>query len=304
MARIQIPVSKAGQCARTMAAQRMNRVPPEVPSERLILAAREGSRHEVWIKEDIEDLGYMSTSKNKTIRCEPCGRDGIHVESEYGNIQYVGHMDDVVIDVEKQQAVLGEYKALGRFQVERILRAGLQAHQTYHTQISLYAHMSGYAQAIWVVKNRDTGELQLVELPKDEPLLDIAVVTERIQNILISAEKGELPECDVPEGSVDTYGCTHLCQESQAKRYIDQPYASVLHAAETYANAKKMEDDAKEQLKVSRQVLIGYARDQGDRAKVGRVTISKTKDGVKTVYNIPDHVKAMYEEEVVKPGVL
>ena len=185
-------ISKIGNCARTHTAERLGLLPKEEPNPRLMLAAREGQRHEQWIKDDLMEHGWKSIA-TKPVRCEPCNRDGYHIELAEEAFKMTGHMDDLVYPLGQNTNIhLAEYKALGRFSAQKILTNGIYSHRTYATQVNLYHYITNLP-ILYVIKNRDTGEMDVMEL---DPTQDYETIIERLYMIEDYASRGDLAPCD------------------------------------------------------------------------------------------------------------
>ena len=222
MDNLKISISGAGHCAATLTAQLLGRLPkPDADEpkqiesmEKLRLAGREGMRHEQFIKEDLPEHGWFSVSKDSTSDnyCKECKRYGVHVEYTLPNleaVQFVGHLDDLVYPFDNKGSIrVAEYKALGRFTTQSLVKRGVEAHRTYHTQISLY-HYAVELPIFYVIKNRDTGEMNVRE---DLEPISIEDLTDRFTYIEDCVRLDDIGECDYDaENMIDKYYCTELC---------------------------------------------------------------------------------------------
>lgn len=193
-------ISKFGGCPRALVAEQLGHKPAD-PLPELEITAEEGRRHEPWIAEDVRKRGYLVSEGAK---CEKCGRDGIHVEFElgFGN-QLVGHLDRVAQHAD--EILFGEFKALSRFRADQLVRAvdiGPEEFEKefpeYAWQVSGYHHATGW-KALYVVKSRDTGALEIREL-EDRYYIPVDRFNERAVWIAEQVAAKQLPVCTYPVG--------------------------------------------------------------------------------------------------------
>lgn len=179
-------MSRVGGCPRAILAERLA-YEPMPASEAMERAAKEGSRHEAHIAEDLEARGWAVTVAES---CKPCGREGQHVEMEVGGIKLVGHVDRVAAN--DVGARVAEFKALGRWRAARLWKAldtdNWEFFPEYAAQLTCYMAATGLP-ALYAVKNRDTGELRTWEI--DRPPLEFEDVVEWLRLVEEEAAKKE-----------------------------------------------------------------------------------------------------------------
>ena len=212
-----LSISQVGHCALTQSALRLNKLQPEQPNEYLKLAAREGRRHEAFIKEDLPEHGWQSTSLGREVHCGPCNRDGYHIRFDDDAFSLVGHMDDLVHPLGHYSDIhLGEYKSMSVYQIPKLMRLGMTAHRTYATQVSLYHYITGLP-ILYVIKNRNSGEMDVIEMDPPYAWEDII---ERLYMIEEHVVRGDLAPCDVKPDQIDNWSCTDLCTVSQLEQSL------------------------------------------------------------------------------------
>jgi len=216
---ITFEISKIGHCARTLSAEILGRLPEKNDPEgeyRLFLAAREGRRHEQFIREDLPEHGWKSIN-NEGISCKDCGREGWHVQQEFDGYQLVGHFDDLVTPMAETNPHIAEYKALGRFTCQQLVKEGVYNHRTYYTQVSAYHHLAGFP-ILYVVKNRDTGQMHLDEI---EPM-EMDSITKRLDALAGFISRQQVAPCDQRPWQIDHWSCTDLCAISRLEQSLQK----------------------------------------------------------------------------------
>jgi len=289
-------MSKVGACARTISAELLGLLPANIPDgkvpEYLRLAAREGTRHETFIREDIKEFGWNSTAKKSSnFTCEPCGREGYHVEIDTPQRLLVGHMDDINWhDDDPAQLFIGEYKALGRFVWDQLQRHGIGKHRTYDYQVSCYHEAFQNLPIFYVKKNRDTGRHAITLM--DEPPTDFHTIAGRLEGIENYVDKGELAPCDMEPDLLDHWSCSAYCESEEPE--IELP-PHFIDATKEWRRAKFLENTVKGMMSKSRGVLAAFMDAKGlDKVTIDGVRISRVKEGIKTTYEVPDDIKSEY----------
>ena len=211
-------ISEAGRCARTITAEHLGLHRFE-PDEGAKLRMREGNRHEQFIREDLPEHGWKSILPDGAY-CDDCGRGGVHVDLDFGSYRFVGHYDDLVRQLKPTYQVhLGEYKAMGRFTWQKMVKIGLDDHRTYSMQVFLY-HLATDLPIMYAMKNRDTGQMRV--FPYHPWHLNEEDVEERFSVIAQCIADKELADCDKVEGQTDHYTCTELCTLSQLEQMVTE----------------------------------------------------------------------------------
>ena len=298
-----ISISKAGQCARRWGWEWLGKGPLKsigTTPEYLALAAREGERHEQWIRQDlITETGYEDVLQSSSCP-RGCERDGLHVELGTERFLFVGHIDGFL--VRDGRSRVGEYKALGFRNFSKLDRLGVNSHRTYHTQVSLYywALQDVMEGALWCLKSRNSGVLRVTWMPEDVEFLGLPEIYGRLAGIEDAVSRGELPPCDVV-GDVDKWGCTPLCGIDD---YDDrEPEMQVKEAAIRYRMAVEMEKEAKGAKASARHILESWADGTESNSTTvetpeGGVRISKVKEGWRSKVELPDEVKKEFTVRV------
>lgn len=304
---ITYPMSKVGICSRTLSAERLGLIQHDGSTpEYLRLAAREGNRHEQWIKEDLPEHGFQSV--DASYYCEPCDRYGVHVELLVPSgrpsliYMFVGHIDDYCYPLDNPGHMhIAEYKALGRFTCQS-LRDGIEDHRTYATQVSLYYYSQrAPVPILYVIKNRDTGGMN-VQVYQEAPILEGEIIS-RLDIVEEYIAKNELAPCDADREGPDKYHCTGLCDEG-TKLDINIP-ENITNEVANYRVALALETQAKEIKTQARGLFTAYINASGRKSiKIDDMVLGWVPEGTKTVYEIPDEVKTAYAIKKARAGYL
>ena len=298
-------MSSVGKCSRTLSAEMLGLLGGSgaTEPEYLRLAAREGTRHEAFIREDIEEFGWQSiTKKNGTdLYCEFCDREGYHVEISRPTRLLVGHMDDFNYKLDDPAKIhLGEYKALGKFIYEKVTKKGIEYHRTHATQISCYWEAANHLPIFYVHKSRDTGQMHITIMQEPPYLID--EITERLDVVEASVEKGELAPCDMIADPIDYWSCTALCESANntiPEHMIPEDIDSAVAKLKT---ARVLETEIKEMTSESRAMIHAFLDGSGKKSLESHgLKISLVPPGESTSYPVPKEIKDQYK--VKKPRV-
>lgn len=267
-------MSEAGTCPRALVAARMGYEP--IPdTEAGLRVMREGQRHEILVAEDLRVMGFELEGWGA---CSICGEEnggwrmGHHVEIQLPVLTLVGHIDRMVILDGKRYPV--EIKSMGRFPFEKWKREGFGTFPGYAAQEVCYleAHQS---PGIYVVKNRDNGELLLYKIsysgqdlpPAPSPLtpLHLPALFSEVANILqwadLCARDRELPKCTVPEDERRWCKFRYLCEEGAKEEVVSEVHhADLVEAARLYREADSLKKVAEETIEHSKSVFLSHAR--------------------------------------------
>lgn len=187
--------------------------------------------------------------------------DGISFESDQWGIEIPvmdgvvirGHLDGIFMNQNFDGLRVVEAKALSKSSTESWLQAGFDAFPYYRDQLTLYMHGADIDQAIFAVKNKDSGKVHLSYI--DGLPGDVDEILRRIMVIEGKARAGIVPdECDRPG-----YPCPFFrLHEDQvddktqalvaAADSLDQLLAEYAVAREDEKAAKERKDEARDQI--------------------------------------------------------
>ena len=253
-------MSESGNCPKVLAARQLGYEPvPETEASLRIM--RESSRHEGWVCEELESEGYAITDRQKELTIET------------PLLKLVGHIDGIA-DKDSTRQLL-EIKALGRFTYAKYLREGLDAYPEYQAQVTCYAEALKLP-ILFVVKNRDTGEIIKTRLDKPPMLIDD--ILSKLNTVELYVRDGELPPEEFDEKRQACRWChyRYLCTKPEPESEVKvEELPSLLEAAELYKEGKAFEELATERLDQAKSVFLTHSKTTNiDKFKVGGVSVS------------------------------
>lgn len=261
-------MSQLGQCPRALSAFRLGYEPLPEPGF-LQLAAREGSRHEVWVINDLQEEGWQIIDRQKEIALD------------FPALKLVGHIDGIARK-DGQERLL-EIKSLGRFRFGSFANSGFARFRDYAVQITAY-HQALNLPILYVVKDRDSGKRMNLEL--DTPPLEWEQVYEAVLGVEIAVRKKQL----YPAQMTDDFTCRicryrYLCQEEEKTPMSIS--GDVLRAAGLRRRAMELETEAKELRAEADPVLLTAARERG-KFTIDDLAISYVPAGESVSYPVTE----------------
>lgn len=242
--------SEIGHCLRALTAQHLGYEPTEKPKW-LERAAREGTRHEEWIREDLREMGYQI--------------DNAQAETELltDGIRLVGHIDGFFHHRATKQSGLLEIKTMGEYEFRRWRQGRFGVFPSYAWQISAYhaALVEGNWLTItdpilYAVKNRSSGylDLQIIEQP---PHSSQAVI-DRLTVLRDCVASHVLAEAEYELGSIECDRCLYhyLCVEPDV--VIDDE--ELILAAEQWRAAREARIEAQDEEERCTELLKSHVR--------------------------------------------
>ena len=142
-------MSSAGKCPRALSAQRLGYESTPAP-EWLEKAAKEGNRHEGWIRDDLR-LDYTAIYDDQK-----------EITLDYPSFTLVGHPDGIIDN--NGQKMLLEIKTMSQYEFDRWMKGKFEAFPQYADQVTCYMEATGLSQCLYVVKNRSSGYIDKMML--------------------------------------------------------------------------------------------------------------------------------------------
>ena len=251
---------------------------------------------------DLADGGECPICKN---------RNGIHTELHHFQFDCVGHMDREVI-LEHRFPV--EIKNLGRFTWEKFSREKFGVYPNYASQEALYLE-SRRQPGLYVVANRDTGELLTYSIPYDGQklqipgfeILDLPFQSEDViskyEEMVPWLEKGELPP-SAPNSSTDQCrwcDYKHMCSDAPVKTTVKEikNVPALVDAAALYKKGIAMEQEGKDMKDTGKAGLLTHAKSVDAKYQVAGVSV--TYRGTRTKTTIDESVlKSLVTPEILE----
>ena len=262
-------MSEAGACTKALAASRLGYEPISQSSSGEVVM-REGRRHETHIAEDLKALGYELLDAGPCSRCkEEFGREvsGHHVEYENVLLRLVGHLD-WLLDIEGQKYPC-EFKSMGLFVYQKFLKEGFESQKGYEAQELCYTAMVENP-GLYVVKNRDNGQMTLYTVPylgaiiPGHKVLPVSTtfeeIVDKLNSVEISVRGKELPECTTPEDGRRWCPFRYLCSEPEPKEKVTEvAQGELLEAAALWKEGNELEKQGKDKIEFAKGVLLSQA---------------------------------------------
>ena len=270
-------MSEAGNCPKVLGAMRLNYEPlPETKVSLRIM--RESSRHEDFVIEDLTSEGYIITDRQKELT----------LETPVLILQ--GHIDGIARNInDDNKPYLLEIKALGRFTFQKYQSKGLSAFPGYEAQVTCYSEATGLP-ILFVVKNRDTGEIIKTEL--SETLMSFDDILDKLNMVELCVQDSVLPEATFSDDRDQCQWCHYhyLCIKKGPKKLTKISEPNLLEAAKLWREGKQYEDMAKERIEDSRRTFLNYMKPNAiNKCQVEKISIS---------YN--ERVRQMIDEKKAK----
>lgn len=232
--------SASGYCRRMLAAARLG-YEPLPPRDFMVRAAREGKRHEEWVMEDLEEMGYGPYARNQ------------FVAAQFPALSVTGHVDGLSCDY----LSFCEVKSMSRARFETWRRKRFDAFPDYAMQLAAYWRLVSEnfrepETIVFAVKCRDDGRVDLIEL--DRPPKPWDEVYSRLLDVELAARKKTLPDPECAPGSFERYICRwrYLCEEPQ-KEEVPEEIPDLSDLADDWRRGKALEEEADALIKPARE---------------------------------------------------
>ena len=139
-------MSKCGQCPRRLSYGMLDYEALPIPSW-LETSAREGQKHEEWIKDELraDDIAIYA--------------EQAEVKLEYDDFVLVGHIEGKLNDHGRERLL--EVKTMSQFEYDRWKKTRFDGFPAYSDQIACYAIATGLYDVMYVVKCRNNGTIDL-----------------------------------------------------------------------------------------------------------------------------------------------
>jgi len=291
-------MSGVGSCPKALTAERLGNAPAPQSKED-IDKLNHYTRCEILAGMQIED--EFTTMDGKVINaglCDRCqeeqhiGRAGIHTEIETTLFRLIGHMDRQLILPNMSYIIPIEIKSLGKSSFTRFKNKQFSEFTEYAYQECCYLHNAGGPGLYWIM-NRDSGENLKYTVNDDKGLLSFLgyqnltlpvtfeEIVDRLNQIEIEVSYGTLPAGDAEK--YDCYFCrySYLCEKKEEKAVSVVSDSQILSVGQQYREAMEMEEAAKEQKDVAKNILQNFAI-KNNLSKYKMPGLSVTYNGMKT----------------------
>jgi len=256
-------MSSAGTCIRALSAERIGLKPAKEP-EFLATAAEEGKWHEQRIQEELTKE-YTVTTGNNCNKCHPnpdgSPRSGIHVEIDTPNFALVGHMDGILKDKQGFHRIL-EVKSMSQGEFNRWKKGGIEVFPSYKGQLACYFMSTGFLEALYAVKNRNSGTLEKPILKAEDFVSTYYKILQNLNTVEELAKTKELAIAEFDPDSIECQRCSfqHLCIPTPEINKVDERALEL--ATEQWRKGKALEAESKELIDSAKTIINAYAMAQ------------------------------------------
>lgn len=277
-------MSEAGKCPKALAAPFLGfeRIADKPEAQRIM---RESSRHEALVAEDLAEEGIVLSGGLLCGKCQDEFGDkryGTHVEIKNASVRLIGHLDRQAHLSDKWIPV--EIKAFGRFTFEKWRKMAWDYYSEYEAQEALYLHAT-HKSGLYVVKNRDTGELLKYYVPNTydggyySPVgwerLDLRVkaadILSKFEMIESKVQEGMLPDAE-SSGLCDRCSYRYLCEKEPTKLVSVTP--DLAQAVTLWKEGKIAEAEGEEKLAKAKGMFVAHMQGAGlDKCAVADLTV-------------------------------
>lgn len=246
--------SALGGCLRALVAARLGYEPLPF-DEAAELRMGEGNLHEPAIVEWLGTQGWTVIDQQREVELTVADTLVIrgHID---GNARLTG------------PTRLLEIKAMGRDPYRRWVVDRFASNQRYAWQVSAYMHALDLP-GLFVVKNRDSGEVDVLEI--DKPPIPLAKIKARVAQVEAIARRGDFPDCDVDYTWNCPYRFLHDQKELPGVSKVDDVEVDALAAA--YDRARALSTQADTMKKLARDRLAEVVRERG-KVRTGQWSVS------------------------------
>lgn len=245
--------SALGGCIRALVAARLGYDPLPF-DEAAELRMGEGNLHEPAIVAWLEQKGWTVTDQQREVELTVAGTIVIrgHID---GNGRLTG------------PTRLVEIKAMGRDPYRRWVVDRFASNERYAWQVSTYMHALDLP-GLFVVKNRDSGEVDVLEV--DKPPVSLAKIKARVVQVEAIARRGDFPDCDTDY----TWNCPYRFLHDQKALPLGPVADDEVDAlAAAYDRARAQATQADTMKKLARDRLADVVRDRG-KVRTGTWSVS------------------------------
>ncbi len=302
---IVIPMSSSGHCPRALSAELLGRSGKDKPSW-LATAAEEGNLHEDAIKSKLRAEGYhFNDDRNECVVCKERfgnGRKGIHLEIEQEKFVLLGHTDGIIIDKEfepKWQAIL-ECKSMSQYEFDRWMKGKWNEFPQYADQLTCYMKAANLTEALYVVKNRNSGytkKTRLIESPSN-----FDEIINRLNTVVDCVLADKLCEAEYDSQAIQCKRCSYISLCLPDPRKLDPVAIRQLEEAlDTRAKAK---DSIKEldAIVTTQEFIIKSYMINNDQLKMkfNGYTLSMNLGQTRTTYSEKNLLEAGIDKQTLE----
>jgi CRISPR/Cas system-associated exonuclease Cas4 (RecB family) len=238
-------MSVAGKCPRALSAQELGYEAEAEPTW-LERAAEEGNWHERRIKDEL-------VSEEATVYDEQ-----LEVVLDYPAFTLIGHIDGKVAFGNDASSFLLEIKSMSQFEFDRWMRQGFAGFPEYAAQLTCYMTATGIYNALYIVKNRNSGYEDRRTITK--PPVKMEEVIQRLSEVEKCVADHRLAAATFDPQAVQCQRCSyqHLCVVKT--EIVDLDTGMLDEAVSMWRKGKALTDEGEALIDNARLTLGAYAR--------------------------------------------
>jgi hypothetical protein len=290
-------ISGIGKCAKALWAYR-NNVKGEPVPEWVKSSAEEGTMQEAVVKNKLRKMGW--TIEEAEV-CKKCNneRKGMHVELDCGDIHMIGHMDGRAQRVDDTSKRVLEVKTMSQFEFDRWMKGKFEAFPVYAAQLTTYMQADKTDKALYAVKNRNNGYLDILVL--NEPPMKF---TDVIKNVELSTHK-EIPDIEADFTTLECRRCAFkkaLCIKTKDQMVV-QNEAELDEACKLYREGSVELESGEAKIKQAKAILLEHTIAVKMKKYIyNNLAISLVERGYKG-YNAKK-LEELFTEKQLKPALV
>jgi len=277
-------ISGIGYCPRALSAEHLGYAREEAPKY-LMTAAREGNRHEIWIKEDLAQEGLSVVAEQKEV--------GI----ELSNALMIGHIDGMIYRNNDVDSML-EIKSMSAYEFDRWYKGNFEEFPHYLDQITCYMGATGISKALYIVKNRSSGYIDRKTIYFVPERLEF--LKKKIQTVEEYVLRKELYPAEYLPESLQCKRCNfkELCVP-QVKDFKAVPNDLLLKATNEYRKGKLLEEEGLKLIEDAKVVLMEQTNASGEKKwRFNQLSVTKVDVKAGVSYSKANLLKVFTEEQL------
>lgn len=242
-------MSGVGDCPRALSAEKLSYPVEEAPFW-LERAAKEGNRHEIWIKEDLKEEGITVYGEQLEVRIE---------EPEF---VLLGHIDGLVNDNGTDRLL--EVKTMSQYEFDRWMKDRFDGFPRNSAQLTCYMAATERKEALYLVKNRSSGYIDRTVY--DFTPENIEDIIEKVRIIEEHVQQEILVDVAYMPDSIQCKRCNYknLCI-SEPTEFESIPEAILFDAAANWRTGKQLELESKELMNEAKDIFLRQTEASGQK---------------------------------------
>lgn len=245
-----IRMSGSGDCPRAMTADLSGKYKftERAKPSWLETSAEEGKKHEIWIKEELEDKGFCVFDEQLELRIE------------FPEFILLGHIDGKCNHEDKPWInELLEIKSMSEYEFQRWARGKFSQYPYYASQLACYATATELQNIRYIVKNRSSGYKETLQLNWDTfPVKEeFTKVVNNCKMIVDCIDHDKLPEIEYDGDTLQCRRCSFdkLCirETSDLQTIINNK--ELIEATTRYREAIEKVEEYEELVKIQKDIF-------------------------------------------------